>query len=131
MGVDIQTEWGSRVKADATIFQGLKCRAGKNPETITMASTEPSVTRQMLEDSWRLRLEETHIHYRKATERYRTLLQDQPDGRPHDPNGALALARQAESEALAEYARALRVFAELTMNGRIPEERSAPGSAGL
>ena len=127
MGADIQTERGSRVKADAPIFQGLK----DLPETTTMTISELSATRQMLEDSWRLRLEEAHIHYRKATDQYRKLLQNQPDGRPHDPNGALALARQAESEALAEYTRAQRVFTELTVNGKIPEERSAAGSDGL
>ena len=127
MGADIQTERGSRVKADDTIFQGLK----DLPETTTTTISEPSATRQMLEDSWRLRLEETHVHYRKATDQYRKLLQDQPDGRPHDPNGALALARQAESKALSEYTRVLRIFTDLTVKGKMPEERSVAGSNGL
>lgn len=95
-----------------------------------MTISEPSATRRMLEDSWRLRLEEAHVHYRRATDQYRKSLQDQPDGRLHNPSGALALARQAESEALAEYTRVLRVFTELTVNGKIPEERSAAGSNG-
>jgi hypothetical protein len=127
MGADIQTERGNRVKADAPIFQGLK----DLPEKTTMTISEPSATRQMLEDCWRLRLEETRVHYRKATDQYRKLLQDQPAGRPQDPNGALALARQAESEARAEYARVLRVFTELIVNGKMPEERSVAGWNGL
>jgi hypothetical protein len=85
-------------------------------------------TRQTLEDSWRLRLEGTEAHYRRATDRYRKLLQEQPDGTAH---GAVALARQAESEALAEYTRVLRTFTELTVNGKTPEEHSVAGSNGL
>jgi hypothetical protein len=96
-----------------------------------MTISEASAARQMLEDSWRLRLEETQVHYRKATDQYRKLLQEQPDGRPHDPNGALALARQAASKALAEYTRVLRIFTEVTVNGKMPEERSVARSAGL
>jgi hypothetical protein len=93
-----------------------------------MTIPELSATRRILEDSWRLRLDEAHVHYRKATDQYRKSLQDQPDVRLHNPNGALAVARQAESEALAEYARVLQVFTELTMNGKIPDERSVAGS---
>ena len=100
-------------------------------ERMTMATPEAFATRQTLEDSWRLRLEETKARYHKATERYRRLLQEQPDGTPHDPRSALALARQAESEALAEYSRLLRAFTDLTVNGKVPEERSAAGSDNL
>lgn len=96
-----------------------------------MATPNPSATRQTLEDSWRLRLEETQARYQKATEDYRRLLQQQPEGAPRDPNGSLMLARQVESEALAEYTSVLRVFTELTVNGKIPEARSAAGSDSL
>jgi hypothetical protein len=96
-----------------------------------MATPKVSATRQTLADSWRLRLEETQARYHKATERYRRLLQEQPDGMSHDPKGALALARQAESQALAEYCRVLRAFAELTVNGEVPEERFAADSESL
>ena len=88
-------------------------------------------TRQTPEDSWRLRVEETQFRYREATDQYRKLLQEQPDGTPHDPNSALALARRAESEALAEYTRVLRIFTELAVNGKMPEERSVAVSNGL
>ena len=95
-----------------------------------MATPNPSATGQTLEDSWRRRLEKTHAVYHRASGHYRRLLQEQPDGARHDPNGRLARARQAESEALAEYTRVLRAFTELTVDGKIPEERAA-GSGGL
>jgi hypothetical protein len=98
---------------------------------MTMATPKASATRQTLEDSWRLRLEEAQARYQKATERYRRLLQEQPDGISHDPKGALALARQAESEALAEYCRILRTFTELTVYRKVPEERSGADSDSL
>src|SRR5260370_5648369 len=90
-----------------------------------------SVMRREVEDSWRLRLEETQGRYREAKEQYRKFLQAQPDGRPHSPNGALALAREAESQARVEYTRVLRLFTELTVNGKMPEERSVGGSNGV
>jgi hypothetical protein len=96
-----------------------------------MATNQSSGTRQTLEDSWRLRLEETQLRYREATDQYRKLLQQQPDGTSHDASPALLLARQAESEALTAYTRVLRVFTELTVDRKIPEERSAAGSNGL
>jgi CheY-like chemotaxis protein len=96
-----------------------------------MTISEPFATRQMLEESWRLRLEETQVYYREATDQYRKLLQAQPDGTPYDRNGALALARQAQSKALAEYTRVLRVFTELTVKGKIPEERPVAESNGV
>jgi hypothetical protein len=90
-----------------------------------------SATRHTLEDCWRLRLEGTEAHYRKATERYRKLLREQPDGAALNPSGAVALARQAESEALAEYTRVLRIFTELTVNGKVQDDHSVAGSNGL
>lgn len=93
-----------------------------------MATPEAFATCQTREDSWRLRLEETEARYQKATERYRRLLQEQPDATPYDPRAALALARQAESEALSEYSRIPRAFTELTVNGKV---RSAAGSDSL
>ena len=98
---------------------------------MTIATPKPSATRQTLEDSWLLRLEEAQARYQKATERYRRLLQGQPDGTSRDPRGVLALARQAESQALAEYSRILRAFTDLTVNGKVPEERSAAHSDSL
>ena len=96
-----------------------------------MATPKVSAMRQTLEDSWRSRVEEAQARYHKATERYRRLLQEQPGRMSHDRKAALALARQAESEALAEYCRVLRAFTELIVNGKVPDEQSTAGSDSL
>ena len=88
-----------------------------------------SVRRREVEDSWRLRLEEAQARYLEAKEQYRKFLQAQPDG-SHSPS-ALELARQAESRARVEYTRVLRIFTELTVDGKMPEERSVSGSNGV
>jgi hypothetical protein len=93
-----------------------------------IANLASSITRQDLEDLWRLRLEETQVRYREATEQYRKVLQGQADGRALNPDAALALARHAKSQALADYMRVLRMFTELTVNGKMPEVRSVAGS---
>lgn len=82
-----------------------------------------TLARQELEDTWRRRVEESQQRYQAATTEYRRLLQEEPDGRPHGPDSALARARQEESDALMEYSRMLRVFADLTVHGKLPEER--------
>jgi hypothetical protein len=98
---------------------------------MTTTNAEYGATRQTMEDSWRERLEETQARYQKATEQYRRLLQEQPHGSSNDLDGPLALARQQESEALAEYARVLRLFTDLTVKGKVPEERSVAGPSGV
>jgi len=75
---------------------------------------------EKLKESLRLRLQDAKSRYEAATAHYRALLQQRPEGVPLTPDSALALARRAESEALAEYTRVLRVFIELT-NGKAPE----------
>lgn len=90
-----------------------------------------SANRQKEKDSLLLRLEEAKVHYWAATEHYRKLRREQPDGRPHNPNGALALARQEESEALAEYTRVLRIFTELTVNAKRQGKHSVGDSNGV
>jgi hypothetical protein len=81
--------------------------------------------RGALEDSWRQRLQEARARYSEATGRYRKLLRQQPDGVPPELDANIAAARQAESKALAEYARVLRIFTELTVSGNIPKNESA------
>jgi CheY-like chemotaxis protein len=87
---------------------------------------EPAAGRQELEDLWRAKLEEAQGRYNAATEEYRRLLAGKPDGVPANPDSPVARARQAQSVALAEYSRVLRVFTELTVHGRRPEEQSMP-----
>lgn len=82
----------------------------------------PTSGRQQLEDLWRSKLEQAQLRYKVATEKYRRLLGDTPDGLPPNPDGPLAHARQAESEARAEYSEVLQVFTELAIHGKRPEE---------
>ena len=87
---------------------------------------EPAPPRHELEEIWRERLEGARRRYRAATERYRRLLAHSPEGLPPTPGSALSLAREAESEALAEFTHALEVFTELTVRHKEPEEQPAP-----
>lgn len=100
-------------------------------ETMMMSTPKPSTTRQAVVDSWLRRLQEAYTHYQNATKYYNRLLKEQPDGTPSNPKSVLALARQAESEALAEYTRILRAFSQLTVHGDVPEEQSAASSNSL
>jgi CheY-like chemotaxis protein len=87
---------------------------------------DPVAARQELEDLWRTKVEDARGRYAAATEEYRKLLDGTPEGVPPNPDSPVARARQAQSEALAEYSRVLRVFTELTVHGRRPEEQSMP-----
>ena len=51
-------------------------------------------------------------------------MQGLPDGQPPKEKDAVALARDAESLALAEYTRVLHIFTELTAQGKMPEEEA-------
>jgi hypothetical protein len=86
-----------------------------------------SVTRHELEEFWRLKLEESRARYQAATTYHRTLRNGQ---RERDSSEALARARQAESLALAEYTRLLRLFTDLTVHGKLPGQDSAASSGG-
>jgi hypothetical protein len=97
---------------------------------MTITNGPSAVTRQELEHAWRSRVEETQNGYREATERYRKLLQARPDGQTSAPNGDLALARKAESRALVEYSRALQIYTDLIVNGKMPEEQSVASARG-
>src|SRR5580658_484576 len=100
-------------------------------ETMTMLTPKTSATRHAAMDSWLRRLQEAYTHYQNSARHYNQLLKEHPDGTPSNPEGVLALARQAESEALGEYSRILRAFSELTVNGDVPEKQSAASSNSL
>jgi CheY-like chemotaxis protein len=87
---------------------------------------KPMADRQELENIWRERVEQSGRRYKAATTDCRRLLGQAPDGLTPNPDSPLARARQVESEALAEYARVLRVFTQLTVHGILPEEQSMP-----
>ena len=94
----------------------------ENSVTFSMAE------RQELEDTWRQRLEQLREKYRAASDIYRALLRKEPEGETPSPDSPLARARQAESEALLEYSRVLRLFSDLTLYGKLPEEEPAASS---
>ena len=77
--------------------------------------------RDELEDAWRKRVEEALHKYRQATQRYSKLLANQPDGVAPEPGSPLAQARCAQSEALQEYTRLLRIFSDLVLLGKPPD----------
>ena len=87
----------------------------------------PSPGHRDLKDTWRVRAEMARERYEMASRRYRKLLEEKPEGLIPRQDGPLALARQAESEALAEYTRILKLFTELTSHGQIPEEPLGAG----
>lgn len=88
------------------------------------------LTRQNLENVWRVRTEIARERYEIASRRYRELLDVKPEGLVPRHDAPLALARHAESEALAEYTRILRLFTELTVHGWIPEEQLGAKARG-
>ena len=63
--------------------------------------------RQELEERWSLRLERAQGRYQAATAQYRRLLNEQPEGLTPIADGPVSQAREAESQALAQYARVL------------------------
>ena len=79
--------------------------------------------------AWRHGLDESFERYRMATARYRGLLQTTAMGQGGKPVDALTLARKAESEALAEYMRALKEALDLTAGSRKGETRFRPATA--
>lgn len=92
--------------------------------------TPPSLARHDLEEAWRRQSEMARERYEQASSRYRKLLEEKPEGLIPRQNDPLTLARHAESEALAEYARVLKLFTELTVHGRIPEETVTARAGG-
>ncbi len=92
----------------------------------------PSATRLQLEEFWSSNLAEARHRYHRAAGDYGRLLQSYDERRP-DLNppacSTLALTREAESQALAEYMRVLKIFTDLILRGKVPEPRSAAAVA--
>jgi CheY-like chemotaxis protein len=88
----------------------------------SMAPKPVSSRRRELEDLRRSKLEEARLRYKAATEEYRKLLKETPEGVAPSLDSPLAHARQRETETLAEYARVLQIFTGLAVHGGQPEE---------
>ena len=82
------------------------------------------VAREGLEDLWRLKLDGANRRFQAASAQYKRLLAETPESLASDGSSPLTRARQARSEAKNEYSRVLKIFTELTISGRIPEESS-------
>ena len=95
-----------------------------------MSSTSERLAREQLEEAWHLRCDQALHRYKKASAEYRSLLKEEPSNQTLAAEHPLMLARAAESEALAEYSRILKLFTELTIHGRIPEEGEDTGVDG-
>ena len=80
-------------------------------------------------ESWRLKVEEVHEQYKFATALYRRLLEEKPETLTPRQHDSLALGRHMETAALAEYTRVLKIYIELTVHDREPEDRQATARA--
>jgi CheY-like chemotaxis protein len=78
--------------------------------------------RHKLEEIWLRRLEHCRHQYEAATLEYRRLLRQDAERCPSRPNSSLDRARQVEAAALVEYARALGIFTDLILRGKLPGE---------
>jgi CheY-like chemotaxis protein len=90
----------------------------------------PSIidNRRHLEETWRLRLQRAQEQYQAACSLHGKVQQESSEGATDQ--SSLYCARSAESQTLAEYARVLRIFIDLTLHGKLPEEHLAePESA--
>ena len=91
-----------------------------------MTNAQPD--RKALEELWRGRLNEARLRVELARNFMREIQQDFKNGTMPQPDGNVAFQRavRAENSALAEYSRVLRVFHDLTVNGKIPDENDWP-----
>jgi len=82
----------------------------------------PANQREALEDLWRERTETAQKHYRIAKAECAKAISMQSDVEPPDGTFGYRKALRLENAALAEYSRVLRIFIDLTVDGRMPPE---------
>ena len=89
-----------------------------------MSEHSPDAERQDVQELWRGRLADAKATYETAVSRFRTAAEDfRADQTPgSDGRVSVHLAISEESSARKEYMRVLRVFTDLLLNGKIPEE---------
>lgn len=81
--------------------------------------------RRDLEELWRERLKDAKLRLEFAYNYVKEVQKDLEAGGVPAPDGNFAFARaiKAENFALAEYNRVLRIFGDLLVQGKIPDER--------
>jgi len=86
-----------------------------------------------LQAQWLERLQGASDQYRQASAAYRMVAQDYQGRVMPSPDGDLSLrqALQNQNKARAEYARVLRIFTDLLLNGIVPEEAPPPFKDGF
>jgi len=77
---------------------------------------------QKIENLWRERLDQAFERYQTAMFEYRRLLVQEPAGHAPSPDSPLYRSRRAESDALTEYLRVLRIFRDITIRHKLPGE---------
>jgi hypothetical protein len=87
-------------------------------------SPSPQSFRRELEDVWRERVQAQYRLYRSASEQFRKVLEEQRHATKPSPDGNQAVfnALELENSARKEYMRVVRIFSDLTLRGKIPEE---------
>lgn len=86
----------------------------------------PQLSRYDLERLWRERVNGALVNYQRAKNLCSERVVELQTGMTPSPDGNLAVtwASHAESAALKEYLRVLRIFADLVVNGHIPNEQA-------
>jgi hypothetical protein len=80
-------------------------------------------SKRELEDLWRQRLREARLKYEEASKAFKATWGEHFESRlTADPTLAIERARNAESQALSEYMRVLRIFTDLIVNAKLPPE---------
>jgi hypothetical protein len=87
-------------------------------------SLSPLPFRRALEEKWHERVQEAYRRYQSASEVFRQVVEEQRRELIASSDGTQAVlnALGIENNARKDYMRALHVFTELTLNGRMPEE---------
>lgn len=88
--------------------------------------------RQEIEELWRRRLAEEKARYEVAVARFQTASEDFRNHHTTPPDGGFGvhLAITAESNARKEYMRVLRLYTDLLLYGKIPEDTVRDTRAG-
>ena len=92
---------------------------------LPMPNCSSSMKRQESEETWRQKLDEAYRRYQLSTARSRALLEKAVEGQRHGPDDPLVLARDLESEALAEYSQLLKIVTDLMVDSGKREMKSA------
>jgi hypothetical protein len=86
-----------------------------------------------VEELWRGRLAAAKAGYETAVARFRTASEDFRSNHTPSPDGGFSvhLAIAAESSARKEYMRVLRMFTDLVLYGKIPDEIESHEKSGI